>query len=254
MRLSRILLIGVLAGLCLPIGPARAQDPVDQAIQATIQANRAAGASQDRIDSLDDQTRQLLERYRNASWQAQQLAVYADQLGELADAQEAERASLQRQIAEMERTEREILPLMLRMLDALDKLIAADLPFLQAERRERVDALRRLMGDPAVGLGEKFARLLEAYRIEAGYGRTLGAERAEVDGKAVELLRVGRTALYALSLDGRDASVYDPVRRQWQPLERRYRGDLRQGLKMAREAISPDLLTLPVRAVAGGQP
>jgi hypothetical protein len=57
---------------------AGSQDAVSKAMDATIDANRASRVSQQKIDQLDDQTRQMLERYRSASWQAQQLTVYAN--------------------------------------------------------------------------------------------------------------------------------------------------------------------------------
>jgi len=129
------------------LGTAVAQtDPMGKAIDVTVESNRAARASQDKIDKLDDQTRTMLDRYRSASWQAQQLTVYANQLGELVSAQDAEKASLNRQIDEMERTERELLPLMLRMVEGLEKFIALDLPFLATERRERLESVKKLMG------------------------------------------------------------------------------------------------------------
>ncbi|HKY92582.1 MAG TPA: DUF3450 domain-containing protein, partial [Nevskiaceae bacterium] len=180
---------------------AAAPDPVGQAIDATVETNKAARASQSKVNTLDDQTRQMLERYRSATWQAQQLTVYADQLEGLVKAQDAERTSLLRQMSELENTEREILPLMMRMVDGLEKFIALDLPFLPAERKERLENLKRMMADPEATAAEKFKRILEAWQIEAEYGRSLGAERADVDGRTVDVLRVGRTALFYLSAD-----------------------------------------------------
>lgn len=240
--------------LCLWGGMAfqvSAQDPVGRALDATERATGAARASQERIDKLDDRTRALLERYRSASWQAQQLTVYADQLEELVRAQAAEKASLERQIGEMERTERELLPLMLRMVEGLEKFIALDLPFLATERGERLASLRKLMSDPEASNAEKFRRILEAWQIEAEYGRSLSAERGEVDGRSVEILRLGRTALYSLSMDGRQAGIWNARDRRWEPLSSAHVSAVRRGLRMARDTIAPDLLRLPV-ATGGG--
>lgn len=232
---------------CVMAGMALAQtDPLSQAVETTIQTNRAAAQSQDRVDKLDDQTRQLLERYRAALWQSQQLTAYAQQLGELLASQDAERASLERQLGEMDRVERDLMPLMLRMLDSLEKFVELDLPFLQRERQERIAGLRRMMADADVGVPEKFRRVLEAYQIEADYGRTLGAERAEVQEKVVDVLRIGRVALFALTLDGGEALAWDATQGQWQELERRFLPDVRKGLKIARETAAASLLRLPV--------
>ena len=231
---------------------ADAQDAVGKAIDSTVEANRAARASQERIDKLDDQTRAMLERYRSASWQAQQLTVYANQLGELVAAQDAEKASLARQIEEMERTERELLPLMLRMVEGLEKFIALDLPFLATERKERFESLKTFMADPEANNAEKFKRILEAWQIEAEYGRSLGSETADVDGRSVEVLRVGRTALYYLSSDGKQAGIWDAASKQWQELPHKHVAQIRHGLRMARETAAPDLLRLPMPATGAG--
>lgn len=231
--------------------PAQA-DPLGQAVDATVQSNRAARESQNKVNQLDDQTRQLLERFRGALWQSQQLNVYAQQLEEIAAGQDAEKASLRRQLSELDRTERELLPLILRMLDSLDQFVALDIPFLADERGERIAALKRLMADPEASTGEKFRRVLEAYQIEVDYGRGLAAERAEVDDKVVDVLRVGRIGLFALSLDGGEALFWSGG--QWQALPHRYIKDVRQGLRVAREIAAPSLLVLPMPAATGATP
>jgi hypothetical protein len=242
----------ILTASTVGITSAQSQDAAGRALDATVDANRASRASQGKIDQLDDQTRAMLERYRSASWQAQQLTVYADQLGELVSAQDAEKSSLLRQIDEMERTERELLPLMLRMVEALDQFIALDLPFLVTERKERLASLRKLMADPSATHTDKFKRILEAWQIETEYGRSLGNERAEVEGRTVEVLRVGRVGLFYLSADGKKAGTWDASQKKWIELEHRHVAEIRHGLRMARETAAPDLLRLPLPAVAQG--
>lgn len=230
-----------------------AADPVTQAVDTTIQSNKAAAASQQRVNATDDQSKQLLERYRAALWQSQQLTVYAQQLQQLVASQDLERQSLERQIAEIDRTERDLLPLMLRMVDSLEKFTQFDLPFLKDERSERISNLRRLMADPDKGVAEKYQRILEAYQIEADYGRSLGAERSEVEGKVVDVLRVGRTALYYLAMDGKQTGYWNAQAAVWEPLDRSYAVSVRKGIRIARETQAADYLMLPV-PVAGSAP
>lgn len=222
----------------------------ERAASRAIDASRAmtgdAVASQDRVDRLDEQTRKMLEQFRTASWEAQQLAVYAEQLEGLVDAQAEEKASLVRQLDALDRTEQELLPLMLRSIDYLEKFIALDLPFLLEERQDRVAALKRLMGDPGATHPERFRRILEALQIEVDYGRTLGAERQEVNGRSVDVLRIGRVEMYSLSADGKQAARWDPAARQWRSLPHRHAAKIRYGLRMAREIVAPDLISLPV--------
>jgi len=245
-----------LAALLLA-GMARAADPITESYSATQDAQQKARASQKRVEQLDDATRAALEKYRSLLWQTQQLNVYAQQLEKVAATQSAEKASLEKQIAGMDVTERDVLPLMLRMVDSLEKFVEIDLPFLQAERRERLGSLRRLMADPGTNLAEKYRRVLEAYQVEIEYGRTLGAERAELPlagtAKIVDVLRVGRTALYYVSLDDEDVGHWDPQGKAWRKLDAGYRTAVRRGLRVARETIAPELLVLPVPA-AGDVP
>jgi len=252
--MNRKLLIALgLAGLALA---ATAQnDKINQAIDATVQSNRAAVASQNRINGVDDSTRSMLERYRAATWQAQQLTVYAKQLEQLLGAQETEKVSLAQQLVEIDRTERELTPLMLRMLDSLDRFVSLDLPFLKQERRERIDNLKRLMADPEAPVAERYRRLLEAYQIEIDYGRSLGVERALVEDREVDVLRVGRIGLFYLSLDGENAGRWDAAGKKWESLDDDYRASLKKGLRIAREISAPDTLVLPMpvpAALAGG--
>ena len=233
-------------------------DKFDQALKTTIDSNREAAASQQRIDGIDNSARSMLERYRAATWQAQQLNVYAKQLEQLSSAQEAEKISLRQQLIDIDRTERELTPLMLRMLDSLDKFVSLDLPFLKQERRERVENLKRLMADPESSSAERYRRLLEAYQIEIDYGRSLGVERAQVgsDGSAreVDVLRVGRASLFYLTLDGEEAGRWDGANQQWQPLDNEWRTSIKKGLRMAREITAPDVLRLPMPVAAGAAP
>ena len=251
----------LVAALLLPLAlaaqaPGKSPDKLDQALKATTESNRASSESQKRIDALDDSARSMLERYRAATWQAQQLSVYARQLEQLLGAQQAEKDSLRQQLVEIERTERELTPLMLRMLDSLDKFVTLDLPFLKQERRERVDKLKRLMADPEATSAERYRRLLEAYQIEIDYGRSLGVERAQVgsDGSAreVDVLRVGRASLFYLTLDGEEAGRWDNAKKDWDPLDREWRNGIKKGLRIAREISAPDVLHLPMPVVAGG--
>lgn len=257
-RARSAVLAGLAAGLWTGWSTvALAQGGTAPAVDATVQANRASAAAQQQIDQLDDQTRALLERYRAALWQTQQLNVYVQQIGPLLATQDADRASLQQQLQQFAGSSHDLTPLLLRMVDGLDKFVALDLPFLQQERRERISLLKHLMTDAATPQAEKYRRVLEAFKVEADYGGTLGAERMQLDAangnKVVDVLRLGRVALYSLSLDGGDAAVWDAQARQWHGLSGRYRSAIRAGLKIAHETAAPEVLVLPVPAAAAQQ-
>ncbi len=225
---------------------------VEPVLRAQEAAQAQAAQSQQRVDALDDESRRLLEEYRHLLAERERLARYNDQVARLVRNQERERLSLEGQLEELAVTRREILPLMEEMAETLAEVVEADLPFLPLERRARVTAVRALLDDPEASLADRYRRLLEAYLVEAGYGRTLEVrERTiELDGAArtVEVLRVGRLALFYRSLDGREVGRWDASARRWVRLPEELREGLDQAFAVARKQAAPELLLLPLPA------
>ena len=242
------------AGLCMALGlgflsSATAAD-IDKVVDTETKTQQAAKSSQKKVDRTSGQTDQLLEAYRTALWKRKQLEVYAKQLAELTSSQETDKASLQAQISEVDRTGEEIMPLMLRMVDTLEEFIKLDVPFQPEERAERLGKLRDVLTDADTSVAEKYRRVLEAYQIEADYGRTLETYRGELKFgeaiRAVDFLRVGRVGLYYSSLDGKFLGQWDSKTRKWRGLDSDYRQPVRRGIQLAKDQIAPELLYLPV--------
>lgn len=246
----------VLVILGLVVQPAFSEH-LEEAINTETAANNAAIKSQKKIDGLSDKTQRMLEQYRSASHQSETLAIYNNHLKDLLDSQEKEKNSLTQQLKDIETTQREIVPLILRMLDSLDKFIALDLPFLPEERKKRLNKLKEMAVRADVSNAEKFRRILEAYQIENDYGNTIEAYRADLTQKSVtssvDFLRLGRVALYYQRFDGSETGYWDKEQQQWQLLSSDYRNAIRNGLRIARKEAAPDLLTLPIPAAEAGQ-
>jgi hypothetical protein len=229
---------------------ASAQTNINQVSQAAAAGLKSAAASQQKIDSLDDEQRLLLQTYRNVLAESEQLRVYNQQLVQIIANQRTELNSIDKQINDIERTQQGIMPLMARMLDALDLFVQLDLPFLLDERQTRIKQLRELMVSADVTVAEKYRRVLEAYQIELEYGRTIEAYREKTaDGKLVDYLRLGRAALYYISLNAESAYGFDIKTRSWLELDSAYMGSLQKGLQVARKQAAPSLLTLPIRTL-----
>lgn len=230
-----------------------AADDISEAFDLSIAAQRAASASQARVDKLDAETRALREKRKAAQWRALQLSAYAAKLEQDAAVEEKKRKDLEDQIQRIASTGTDLMPLMRRMVAELDSFVAADLPFMQEARRTRVHELGALLDDPKRGNAEKFRRVLEAYRTEVDYGHSLGAEDAQGQCNGpqgpVTLVRVGRVGLYCLSADGARAGFWDG--HGWQPLEDRDElANVRHAKAVARAEEPPQLLELPVRAAS----
>lgn len=248
----RAVWIILMAGL-LPL-VALAQSAGEQALTEGEALMTEAQRSQQRVDELDDSTREALNRYRHALQQKERLAEYNKQLAEMVESQRGELEDLQAQLATIEETQAEVMPMLQRMLTSLEQFIALDVPFLQEERADRLAQLKALMVRPEVSVAEKYRRVLEAYQIESDYGRTLEAWRGslEIDGseRVVEFLRLGRLMLFYQTLDGHVQGYWDNANRQWQSLPASYNRTLQQGLDMARQQQTPALLRLPLPPVS----
>ncbi len=272
---SKRSLVGLLAlgALWLPLSayaepepaPAAAPAPPEvsptetlgDAVEMRGQANSELSETQSRIEVLSDATDDLLTQYQSALRQHESLVIYNRQLDALIAAQEVERASLAEQTDQVELVSRDVTPLMLRMIDALNAFVSLDVPFLEKERTDRVLDLRKLMHRADVTEAEKYRRIMEAYQIENEYGRTIEAYRSTLaqDDKevTVNFLRVGRIALVYQTLDESEAGVWNQDSRRWETLEGSFRSAIRNGLRIARKQTAPDLIRLPLPAPKKGE-
>lgn len=241
-------------------------EALDQALATQADSVEEAAASQARVDETREQTRELLAMFRNRSRELESLTRYNDHVERMLAAQDQRIADTKDDLAVAALTEREIIPLLERMVESLGRFIALDLPFERAEREARLEALAAVIDDPVVTSAEKLRRILAAYRRELDYGRNLAAYRVPLpastsagnrlsaaDAPTVDLLRVGRVALFYRSLDGRQLGIWDTSQGAWETLPARWRQPLAKALRVARKQSSPDILTLPLPA-AGTRP
>lgn len=243
----------VCGALLLPLTPATfAQDDLQEVVGAQAATAQASAEVQEQINQLDDQTRDMLNEYRQTLSQVSDLEAYNKQLERLVSSQNVEIADYVRRFEDIEVTKRQILPLILRMLEVLDEFVELDMPFLPEERAMRVEQLGELMGRPDVPTSEKYRRVTEAYQIELEYGHTIeGYEgEIEVDGntRTVAFLRYGRLGLYYQTLDGVEIGYWDKSQDRWVELDSEYRQSLDRAMRIARKQLPPDLTRLPVPA------
>ncbi len=229
---------------------------VDRIIAAEDRRIQQAQASQNVINEIVDETRETVDEYRGIVKEIEGLLVYNTLLDRQIAAQEQTLRELRISIDSVTSIERQILPLLTRMIDGLERFVALDVPFLADERTERVAALRELLGRANVTAAEKFRVVMEAWQIENDYGRTIFAYTDEltIDGaiREVDFLQVGRVALIYQTPDGANSGVWDQTNRVWVSLGSDYRNSIREGLRLARNQVSPDLLLIPISAPEEG--
>lgn len=214
--------------------------------------HKDAVKSQQTVDKVYDESRELLAEYRTVVDEIENLKVYNDHVARLVADQNEGIASLQRQINQIDNTKQGVVPLMYNMIDTLEKFIELDVPINLEDRKDRVERLRRTMGRSDVTTSEKYRQVLEAYQIESDYGSMLQAYEGRLpwDGKEinVDFFHLGRIVFLAQSQDLKNAWRWDNQARKWEKLNEEYLRPVTQAIRMARKQTAPDLIKLPVAA------
>ncbi len=249
MAMSAVLSTGVLATTL------HAQD-VDSVLQAGAQKLEQARASQKRVDTLADQTYDLLQDFKTVNKQIEGLRVYNAQLERQIANQNQTMADLQESIENATLMERQIMPLTLKMLDALEQFVELDLPFNQESRLNAIARVRANLDAAQYSAAEKFRQVLELYDIESQYSRTVQQYEGmlERDGqqRQVTFFRVGRIALMYQTPDQSETGVWDAANQNWQ-VANNFRNSVTQGIRIAKQQAAIDILNLPIPAPEAAQ-
>ena len=251
---SLLIALAAITGSSLPSAVAAAE--LKDSLGVVAETNRSAAKSQQKIDQLSRDSRDMLEEYRKLQDGSEYQAAYTRELEELELAQQARMVALQEQISQARVTRQRIVPLMRSMVEALEQFVVLDLPFRHEERIAAVLELKERLQRPDISVSAKFRLVLEAYQLEQNYGGTIESWRGPLqlgeEELSVEYLRVGRVALYYQSLDGATSGYWDAATQQWQALDEHYNRGLAQALRVAGKTVAPQLLNLPVAVPGSG--
>jgi len=229
---------------------------LNKVVDAGQQINHSAAKSQQKVNRFTDEVQTKLQKFNVVTKEVDGLSVYNQQMQAQLDSQMTELAQLAKSMEEVSVIERQISPLMARMISTLDTFVELDVPFLPSERSKRVEDLKTMMNRADIAVSEKFRRVLEAYQIEVDYGRTIEAYSGvlPIDGKQmdVDFLRIGRVSLVYQTRDGSRLGQWQQSSvgsGQWQSLSQDYRLGINKALRIARKQLAPDLILVPVSGV-----
>ena len=231
---------------------------VDQVLQADLRRLELAQESQERINQVVEGTRSMADDYRAINKEIDGLKVYNRLMTAQTNGQQATLDDIALSMQEVDVINRQIFPLMERMIDGLEQSIALDIPFLMAERSSRISDLKEIMERSDVSVAEKFRKVMEAFQIEMDYGTSSEWYREElsVDGAVREynMFRVGRIGLFFQSDDTNITGWYNPDSGSYELLGSEHRNEIRKGIRIARQLIAPELILIPMPAAetAGG--
>ncbi len=226
---------------------------LDQVLDSSGKKVAEAAKSQKKIDKVADQTQTLFDEYKETEKLVEDLKIYNKKLQVQVDSQIQRLEEIEQSISQVQVMQRQMLPLIERMIEQLEQFIALDLPFLLEEREERVAFLKNSLARSDLSTAEKFRQLLEAWKIEHEYGRKIEAYKSTIElaGNSieVEMLRLGRIALIYQTLDGSQTGAWDKTTQSWQALDSSFAKTTRQAIKMANKQANVDVMTIPTPAL-----
>jgi TolA-binding protein len=249
-------LLAVCTALVMSVPLSGTTQSLGQVLNAQQGRIKLAQESQQKIDRVVAQTRSLEDQYKSVLKEIEGLEIYNTLLQRQVDNQRAQMGDLRESVKQVDVINRQIVPIMTQMIDSIDQFVELDVPFLLEERRNRVQGLKDLMERQDVTVAEKFRKVTEAYQIENDFGRTIEAYKGTLAideaTREVDFLRIGRIALLYQTADGNISGAWDQKNRQWILLGNEYRNPIRQGLRIAKKQVAPDLMLVPVDVPEAG--
>ena len=223
-RFKTFLLAASVAGGALGAAATSQAASIDEVLDVGIKRTAEAKASQAKIDRLADETRDLLSDYKTVMKQVDGFKVYNARLERQIANQNRRIADIDGSISEAAVIQRQIPPLVGRMLDGLEQFIRLDMPFDLDTRMGNIEAVRANLDRSDVTAAEAFRQVLELYSIELQYGRGIESysDTIEINGtsREVDILRIGRISLVYQTTDGAETGAWNSASQSWEPLSR----------------------------------
>ena len=203
--------------------------------------------SQDNIDATERKTDKIVNEWKAVSKQVEGLKLYNEQKRIQIQAQLELMDKLDDQLVQVVVMQRQIPPLAQRMLESLESFIGLDTPFRIEERQNRIDLVRSSLAKPKVTASEQVRQVLEAYNIEAEYGRKIDTYESTLqDGTVVNILVIGRIGMFYQTKDEQSSGRWNNETNSWDDLPGSYRKPIRNGIRMAKKLAPTDMLMMPV--------
>ena len=252
-RMKAVALSTFLTASALFAGAVHADKTLDAILEVSQSKTTAAQQSQKRIDKLASETADIFSDFKIVNKEIEGLRVYNALLEKQLDNQRKVIERLEKSISDVTVIERQIQPLILRMLDGLEQFVDLDTPLYKEERIKRINDLRNNQDRADITVAEKFRQVLEAYNIESEYARKLHiyTDTLQVGGqdRQVNVLGIGKIALVYQTTDTQYSGAWDQSQRSWVPLDSgEYRAAILKGIRIAKQQASTNIMEIPVLA------
>lgn len=222
---------------------------IDKSISTIKKSNTTLETYQKKIDRSEEKREDLLNEYKYVNSSLKSTKTYNEQLQKIIQSQKDELTSLNQQIVDIEETQKNIYPLMVNMITSLKTLVNQDTPFLMKERIQRVQRLENTLNKADIQNHEKYRIILEAFKIEYDYAKTIESYKDKIKDKTFNFLRIGRVGLYYQSLDLKEYAYYNKETNSWIKIEdSSSKSNIRKAIKIANKQQNVDFLNLPFLA------
>jgi len=162
---SRRITVAFFATAVIAISGSVFAQTVDQVLQADQRRLNLAQQSQERINTVVNATRSLEDQYRAINKEIDGLKVYNRLMTAQVEGQQSDLEDIGLSMDQVDVINRQIFPMMERMLDGLDQSVKVDVPFLMEERTKRINDLKELMSRSNVSVADKFRKVMESFQI-----------------------------------------------------------------------------------------
>lgn len=221
----------------------RIEEPVRQSIKTRQTTQKAEEKWRFEKEKLVAKFEQLLQ-------EQERLQQHKSNLQQQVKATQTRIVAKEKQLNDIEQISSQIRPFLDKLVNDLRLQIADGLPFLTAERQQRIDKLENLMTAPDISISEKYRKVMEALLVEAEYGFTIEAsqETIEVEGQArlANIFRLGRLSLFYQSLDQKHCGFYNVAANGWQTLPAIHNREVQSAIDIAAKRRPVELLSLPL--------
>ena len=192
------------------------------------------------------------EEFARESKLVEAIKVYNEQLTQQIAAQGTANTEIRNSIDQSAELAPQVANLTDKMLAALETFITSDLPFHLDVRLSSVGQLKALMVDPAASMSDRFRNIMDIYTIETEYGNTYEAyaDTINIEGNDIEvdMLRVGRLALYYQTKDGNFSGMWDKSSGSFVDLPESNNRFIRIAIRVAAKMVAPELMNIPTPA------
>ena len=220
---------------------------MESVLEVGRENQQLSASSQGKIDATERKTDKIVNEWKAVAKQVEGLKLYNAQKRIQIQAQLDLMDQLDEQLVQVVVMQRQIPPLAQRMLESLESFISLDTPFRVEERQNRVDLVRASLAKPKVTASEQVRQVLEAYNIEAEYGRKIDTyEDTLANGTVVNILVIGRVGMFYQTKDEQFSGRWNNETGSWDDLPGSYRKPIRNGIRMAKKLAPTDMLMMPV--------